>query len=82
MCIRDSKNIMNTGQTAVTLRTMRDNEKVQTVKKPKNIWKQLTVRLPEDVHRALKIRAAEVNSGMAAIIEGLVREYLVKGPKS
>lgn len=73
---------MNTGQTAVTLRTMRDNEKVQTVKKPKNIWKQLTVRLPEDVHRALKIRAAEVNSGMAAIIEGLVREYLVKGPKS
>jgi len=73
---------MNTGQTAVTLRTMRDNEKVQTVKKPKSIWKQLTVRLPEDVHRALKIRAAEVNSGMAAIIEGLVREYLVKGPKS
>lgn len=73
---------MNTGQNAVTLRTMRDNERVQTVKKPKNIWKQLTVRLPEDVHRALKIRAAEVNSGMAAIIEGLVREYLVKGPKS
>lgn len=73
---------MNTGQNTVTLRTMRDNEGTQNVKKPKNSWKQLTVRLPEDVHRALKIRAAEVNSGMAAIIEGLVREYLVKRPKS
>ena len=73
---------MITGQNPVTLRTMRDNLGEDVMKKRKQTWKQLTVRLPEDVHRALKIRAAEVNSGMAAIIEGLVREYLVKGPKS
>jgi len=73
---------MNSGQTAVTLRTMRDDQGENVMKKQKQTWKQLTVRLPEDVHRALKIRAAEVNSGMAAIIEGLVREYLVKGAKS
>ena len=73
---------MNTGQNTVTLRTMRDNEGAQAMKKTTKTWKQLTVRLPEDVHRALKIHAAEVNSGMAEIIERLVREYLVKGAKS
>jgi predicted HicB family RNase H-like nuclease len=73
---------MITEQNSVTLRTMRDKEGAQTISKLKPTWKQLTVRLPEEVHRALKIHAAEVNSGMAEIIERLVREYLVKGGKS
>lgn len=42
-------------------------------------YKQLVARIPEDVHRALKVRAAAQGKSVAVIIEGLVREFLVKG---
>ena len=48
--------------------------------KPNNM-KQLVARIPEEVHRALKIRAAEEGRSVAVIIEGLIREYLVKGER-
>ena len=41
--------------------------------------KQLVARVPEEVHKALKIRAAEEGRSVAVIVEGLIREYLVKG---
>ena len=41
--------------------------------------KQLVARVPEEVHRALKVRAAEEGRSAAVIIEGLIRQYLVKG---
>jgi len=46
--------------------------------KPKVIWKQLTIRLPVDVHRALKVRVAEEGRNMGELVEGLVRQWLVK----
>lgn len=45
-----------------------------------NNIKQLTIRVPEEVHRAMKLRAAEEGKSVAAIVEGLIREYLVRGP--
>jgi predicted HicB family RNase H-like nuclease len=42
-------------------------------------WKQLTVRVPPEVHRALRVRAAEEGRSCAVIVEGLVRQYLVRG---
>lgn len=47
--------------------------------KQPNTNKQLVVRVPEEVHRALKVRAAEKGKSVAVIVEGLIREYLVKG---
>jgi len=47
--------------------------------KPPSNLKQLVTRVPEEVHRALKIRAAEEGKSVAVIVEGLIREYLVKG---
>ena len=41
--------------------------------------KQLVARIPVEVHKALKIRAAEEGRSVAVIVEGLIREYLVKG---
>ena len=40
--------------------------------------KQLAVKVPEEVHRALKIKAAEEGKSVAVIVEGIIREYLVK----
>jgi predicted HicB family RNase H-like nuclease len=47
--------------------------------KPKESMKQLSAKVPEEVHRALKVRAAEEGKSVAVIVEGLIREYLVKG---
>ena len=43
--------------------------------------KQLVARVPEEVHRALKVKAAEDGKSIAVVIEGLIRDYLVKGPR-
>lgn len=58
---------MNKGQEAVSLRTKPD----------KTEWIRSTIRIPADVHKALKVRAAQEGRGMAEIIEGLIRAYLV-----
>ncbi len=56
----------------------RKGEETMKTKQP-NTNKQLVVRVPEEVHRALKVRAAEKGKSVAVIVEGLIREYLVKG---
>jgi predicted HicB family RNase H-like nuclease len=48
--------------------------------KPPDHLKTLVARVPKEVHRALKIRAAEEGKSIAVTVEGLIREYLVKGP--
>jgi predicted HicB family RNase H-like nuclease len=50
--------------------------------KPKDNMKQLVARVPEEVHRALKVRAAEDGKSIAVVVEGLIREYLVKGERA
>ena len=50
--------------------------------KQKDNMKQLVARVPEEVHRALKVRAAEDGKSIAVVIEGLIREYLVKGERA
>jgi len=50
--------------------------------KPKDNMKQLVARVPEEVHRALKVRAAEDGKSVAVVVEGLIREYLVKGERA
>jgi predicted HicB family RNase H-like nuclease len=44
--------------------------------------KQLAVKVPEEVHRALKIKAVEEGKSVAVIVEGIIREYLVKGGRN
>lgn len=44
--------------------------------------KQLAVKVPEEVHRALKIKAAEEGKSVAVIVEGIIREYLIKGGRN
>jgi len=51
---------------------------MKTVRTP---WKQLTLRIPPDVHRALKIHVAETGGGMSELVEGLIRQYLIRGDK-
>ena len=50
--------------------------------KQKDNMKQLVARVPEEVHRALKVRAAEDGKSIAVVIEGFIREYLVKGERA
>lgn len=75
---------MNEGQKAVTHRAMRDKQegsmkKTATSKRVHvGTWKQLTIRIPPELHRAIRIRAAEEGRSCAAIVEGLVRQYLGK----
>ena len=51
------------------------------MKTKKGNWKQLVARVPVEVHRGIKVKAAQEGKSVAVIVEGLIREYLVKGEK-
>ena len=52
------------------------------MKTKKDTWKTVIAKVPEEVHRGLKIKAAEEGKSVGVIVEGLVRDYLVKGGKN
>ena len=72
---------MNATLKPVNLRAIVDKKGERDMKTKKGNWKQLVARVPVEVHRGIKVKAAQEGKSVAVIVEGLIREYLVKGEK-
>ena len=68
---------MNKRHKPVNLRAKPDKGKEENMKEQAKPKKQMTIRIAADVHKGLKIKVAEQDQTIGAIVEGLLRNYLV-----